>query len=636
MLRPLAWLTAFVALAASQPAEARPPGLKASAAPRSLTIDGEPKEWDTDWRDLDQPLRGNPDADDLSGKATIAYDDEAIYLAADIRDDKLVGGADHVELLLGIPGGMLHSFTLYPGVPGKSRATVKGAGRPVRGAEIVEAPTKTGYSLEARIPWDAVPRSRTVRIGYRGAIFVHDADGSRVESVLGTAGTRAYRELPPISMEPELALGSGLLRQRNLTGTPRYNLMANVVGDALEERVLLYDRFLIVLGPSYRNGEQYYFRDLGADGVPELDLGDLTGDGRADIKLTKRVRDGDGSVDVLEILSYHSGGETPDAIFSQELRLAVEGGRIDNQLSLNGSGSRTRIVLEPGKADGIDPSSFRRESNSGATPVLVPWGRIAQQTFAMQGGSFVMVDERKQESSGPPPPAPPPLEASSAPRARAAPRPAPRRAAANRGADVDRVYALYKEQRSVRGAPRFDRRADLAEDGRQERLVVHGRDLVVFGPGYRGGRGFAAVTMAQFEQGDDIRSVTTRDVSGDGKDEIVVKGVIRSPLPSDIGHGEMERTVLMIYKLDGGNFDRVFAAEIARRIGNRSVTAKMRFVRDGAHRIELRPGSAKGYDERSYPWAQKQSPDDGFEPLLLPWGGIDRVRLRWTGSAFER
>src|SRR5262245_13009310 len=110
--RRLFWLAALVTVTVSAPAGARSRGLKATFAPESLTIDGEPREWDTDWRDLDHSVRGSPDNDDLSGRVTIAYDRTAIYVAADINDDKLVGGGDHVELLLGIPGGTVHSLTL--------------------------------------------------------------------------------------------------------------------------------------------------------------------------------------------------------------------------------------------------------------------------------------------------------------------------------------------------------------------------------------------------------------------------------------------------------------------------------------------------------------------------------------------
>jgi hypothetical protein len=627
------------ALCAPATVSARSKGMKAQAA-GDISIDGVPQEWDGEWRDVTESHKGaKPDRKDLSGSAIVAYGDDGIYVAADVKDDTLTAGRDHVELMLGVPGGTLVSFALYPGAPGKSRARVNVRGRPVSGAQIVEAPSDGGYTLEALIPWSAVPKSDTIRVGYRGGVFFHDADGGSVKNIMGTADSRSYRELPPISTESELALGTGLLRQRNITQAPRYNILANVVGDGMLERILVYDRFVVVLGPGYRDGEQYYFRDLGADadegGVPTFEVKDFTGDGKADMLVKKRVTGEHGAVEVMEILSYHAGAETPDAVFAQETALKLDGGSIVNDVTLSGSGSRTTIMLGPGKADGIDTSRFERESSTGATPVLLPWGSVASQTWRIQGNAFALVDEQSRAPSAPEPPSQPVSSRSDsvAKRPRAAPRPSPR---ASRGADVDKVYALYKKQRGARGKPSFDMTADLAEDNRQERLLVHGRDLVVMGDGYRGGRGFAAVTLAQFDGANDITSVTTRDVSGDGKDEIVVKGIIRSPLPADVGNGVMARTVVMIYKLkDGGSFDRVFAAEIERQVDKKRVVAKLAF-KSGSHRIELRPGRAVGYDERSYPWTQKKVPDQDFEPLLLPWGGVESVRLRYDGDKFVR
>jgi hypothetical protein len=198
----------------------------------------------------------------------------------------------------------------------------------------------------------------------------------------------------------------------------------------------------------------------------------------------------------------------------------------------------------------------------------------------------------------------------------------------------EQVYAHYKKQRDVTGAPRWDLSVDLAEDDQKERLVVHHRDLVVFGPGFREGRGFAAVTLTNFERDSDLESVTTRDVTGDGKHEMVVKGVLRSTLPDDLGGGEALLEVVFVYELKAGQFDRIFAAQVGRRVGQKRVNATLSFGTGG--NIELRPGKAVGYAQDTYPWLQKSDPDGEVEPLLLPWGGIDRVRLRYDGRKFVR
>lgn len=622
-----------VAVAWSVPAGAKPGGLKALLAPEDVALDGLPNEFDGEWRKLPYVDAGDePTPDDCSAEVLLAYDDDALWVAAEVTDDALVGGGDHVELLLGIPGGKLTSIDLYPGVAGKSRASAKTRGIPLRGAEVVEAPSGAGYTLEAKIPWSAIPLSDTIRVGYRGAVFVHDADTSRkAATVIGTADSRRYEDLPPISMAAELSLGSGLLRKRNIQSAPQQNLLANVVGDGLLERVLVYERYLVILGPGYRDGAQYYFRDLGSDAskgeMLAFDVEDVTGDGRKDIVLRRKVTGSEGAVEVMEILSYHPGGETPDAVFAQELKLDLGGGHITNTAKKSGWGGKTRIVVDAGTSDGIDGSRFERVSNTGANPVLPPWGAVAAQTYEFRGSSFVVVDEKSQA----------PTAASASPSGRPSTSGSPNKGASwemKKGADVSQVYAHYKKQRNVRGRARFDLKADVDEGSDAERVVVHGRDLVVFGEGFKGGRGFAAVELASFEKASDVQKVTTRDVTGDGKHEILVRGLIRSPMPDDLGGGTMRREVLMIYKLSGGQFDRVFAAELARHIGNRRVEAEMAFV--GKKAIQLKPGRAVGYDEGTYPWRQKMAPEGDFEPLLLPWGGVEKVKLTYDGRRFTR
>ncbi len=52
--------------------------------------------------------------------------------------------------------------------------------------------------------------------------------------------------------------------------------------------------------------------------------------------------------------------------------------------------------------------------------------------------------------------------------------------------------------------------------------------------------------------------------------------------------------------------------------------------------IVLQPGRARGYDEGTYPWRQKMAPEGDFEPLLLPWGGVSRVKVTYDGERFSR
>ncbi|MBM4374458.1 MAG: hypothetical protein FJ095_05180 [Deltaproteobacteria bacterium] len=471
--RQAAALFALTLLSAPSLAVARG-GLRASKLERPPELDGVPGEWSGEFRELTEALEGpRPKARDLSCKVALAHDERHLYVAAIVEDDVLVAGQDHVELLVGVPGGVLESLRLYPGEAGKSRAVVKtAAGRVVEGARIVEAPSPTGYTLEAAIPWARLPRSDRVRIGFRGAVRVHDGDGPGGRSVLGSSAAQSYDALPPLSTEAELSLGANLLRQKGLTMAPRVNFLANVVGDAMLERVLVYDRYLVVLGPTYRAGAEYFYRDLGSGVVVSVTASDTNGDRRDDL----RVHRGTPSGEVVEIFAFEGTSDVPTLVSSQAL----------------GGGAPAPVTSAP-SPEGPPPDP------AGSPPRSVPRG----DPSVSDTKNRVVVVTR---DAG--------------------------------GADPDRVYALYRKRRGVDGPPRFDLSGDLAEDARAERLVVHGTDLVVFGPGFRDGRSFAALSLPG-ESGD-LESVALRDVDADGKVDVVV--VLRRD----------GRTVTATYRVRGG------------------------------------------------------------------------------------
>jgi hypothetical protein len=78
---------------------------------------------------------------------------------------------------------------------------------------------------------------------------------------------------------------------------------------------------------------------------------------------------------------------------------------------------------------------------------------------------------------------------------------------------------------------------------------------------------------------------------------------------------------------------RIFAAELGRAIGRKRVYGAVRF---GSGSIELAPGGATEWTAATYPFTQDSGPTGGLEPLLLPWGGAQPVRYRWSNGAFSR
>ena len=594
--------------------------------PRSIKLDGVPKEWAA-LSSVSFPVKGRATRTDLEAHAGIAYDANNVYLAADVTDDVLRAGGDHLQIVLGFPGGGVDEIELYPGDPGKSPGSAKTKdGAAIPSARVVEAPRSGGWSLEASVPWSAFPQARLVRVGLRGAIFVHDADaGSAVETIVGTAPSAAYGSLPSINTESEQSLFDGLLHEKNLRAGPRYNLLADVAGDAMKERVLVFDRWLVVLGSSFRKGSEYYYGDLGVPGdqIPSCEVRDLTGDGQSEIILRKRFVSGSRTREMIQVMSF-GAGEVPLPIFQHELSVSTDAGSVTDDLAFTTDGGKTAIKITPGKATGFNAGNYREPTETAYDPVLLPWGSVASNTYKFNGKQFSKTAEEKQAPSAAP------VTASAMdgalPKA-----PAPPSAAEL----LDKVYDLYKRDRGVSGRPRFDFAADLAGDKQAERVLLHDRDLVIFGRGFKGGTGYAFLTLSPFAMPADILDVTARDVTGDGKVEIIVKGVIRASAPRDAGGGTVDREVVMIYQMAGDGLKRIFSAEIARAIGKKRVQGTIGFGGKGDE-IELAPGKSVDWTEKTYPFNQDTSAAFGIEPLILPWSSGRAVRYRWNGSAFAR
>jgi hypothetical protein len=589
---------------------------------KTIRLDGVPKEWGG-LVALGNTVKGRRGKPDIEATAAIAYDANNVYVAADVVDDVLRGGGgDRVELVLGFPGGAVHSVLLYPGDPGRSAGVAKTSdGATVSGAKVVEAPHAGGWSLEAAVPWSAFPPAKLVRVGLRGAIFVHDVDaGSTVKNIVGTAASTAYASLPALLTEPEQSLEEGLVREKGLRGAPKFNVIADVAGDAMKERVLVYDRWLVVLGPSFRKGKEYYFTDLGVEGpnVVGCEARDVTGDGQAEIVLRKRFGSSTKYREMMQILQF-GAGEVPTTIFQHELAVVTEAGSITNEVVFSSDGGRTAIKITSGTARSFNAGTYREPTETSYDPVLLPWGSIASQMYKLSGSAFVKASEERGTPSSASGPAPAPADVS-LPKAPPPP---------NASELLEKVYDLYKHDRGVSGRPHFDLAADVAGDARNERVLLHDRDIVLFGKGYKGGTGYSVLTLQMFASGSDITEMTARDADGDGKSEILVKGVLHSNAP---GGDKVDREVLLVFKVENETIRRVFAAEVGRAIGKKRVTSAVRFA-GGV--IELGPGTAVEWTQATYPFSQDSGTVAGLEPLILPWGGPG-LRYRWKNGSFSR
>ncbi|MEJ7728836.1 MAG: hypothetical protein WKG00_06440 [Polyangiaceae bacterium] len=645
---------ALGALAASGEARAEGTSLRADLIDATtLKIDGLPKEWPSPLVGLKYGAGGaKVPRRDLDARALLAYDATQLFVAADVLDDKLRPG-DAVELVLGFPGGALVRVRIVPGEPGKSAGSATVDGAAVTGAKVVEAPSKAGWTIEASIPWAAIPAARTARVGLRAAILVHDADESdAVESTVGTApstgasspggGSITFAALPPLSTESEQAYYDGLYKEKKLSGPARLNVLTDVVGDGMKERVIVHDRYLVVLGPTFRGGTEYYWSDLlgeAGGAITLAEVRELTGDARNEIVIRKRVgKDKDKkSRELYQVLSF-AGAEVPAPIFQHEVGITTEEGTIQNEVSTAREAANPTITVKPGTAKGLDASNYREPIETSVFPMLFPWGNIASQTYRWSGGKYDKASEQKQAGIAAPTVSASTSPASTSSGTTSAPTPTPASPLARAPGDqTGKVYAQFKKDRGLSGAARFDIQADVAGDRIAERVIFQGRELMVFGRAYRSGTEYSFLTLPQFADPADVLEVSARDLTGDGKTEIVVRGVQRQPAPPEVGTGTVERELFLVFQVQGDVIKRIFAAETSRALGKKRVFASVAFVPSGKQvDIELPVAKATEWTDKTYPFAPETGAVGGVEQLVLPWSGQKAARFRWNGTAFAR
>nr|PZN19046.1 MAG: hypothetical protein DIU78_21755 [Pseudomonadota bacterium] len=598
-----------------------------------IRIDGDLREWPARMTPLDNTLTGAG----ITAQAVVGYDETNVYLALRVDDRRIARTAaagkaeDHATLTIAFPSGKGYStyqVTIHPGRPGKLPAVVRVNGKNVTGAKAVENPTDRGLLLEAQIPWSAFPEAKTTRVGLRASVTYTDCDTpGKVGSVVSTGTGGKGKSLGALLLEGEQAL-EGLLRNNGLSDVPAREAYGNLVGSAARERVAVFGRFLTITGPEYRGGKELGFLDLGVSGsgmVPRLELRDFDGDGLSEIAVWKRVGSRDAYREVLEVFKIGKD-DTPFSVFAHEVGIKTSKGEIENVVRFE----RDAIEIAQGKSRGFDPETYDEPLAGNMPSALLPWESVTSRTFRWQGTRFVATDGGA---------------AANAPRAVAG---AKRGPSAGDGAPVqpppprpptpdellDRVYALYRKDRKVRNKkPRFDFVTDVAGDSTPERVLVHDKDIVVFGKKFRGGASYAFTTIG-VSDGKDVLDVTARDLTGDGKAEILVRGVMHAKASKALGGGTVDRHALLVYGVRGDTLVRLFAAETGRSVGENQILGAVAFHPAGAAtRIELRPARAIGWTEETYPFPPDTTAAGGLEPLLLPWSN-ERRFYRFDGNAF--
>ena len=415
------------------------------------------------------------------------------------------------------------------------------------------------------------------------------------------------------------------LAPKGLTkASPSFDAVADLTGDGVRERIAVFDHYLTICGSSYLGGTGFFFRDLGGELV-RLDVRDATGRGKGDVVVRRRASVGDGTREYLEVLSAMSNADEPQ----RHVRARDRGApvrqahrQLGAPLARRDRGER-RAGDELGRAlvPGADRERRRADPVSVGRRTLadVALGRIALHEG--QGGRPEGADPGGGTVDHPPPhPAEPPTPK-----------------VARGGSLSASMLDQYRRDRGVAGdaPPKSDLRVQVTGDARPERVVLIGRDIVVFGPGFKGGTGYSFVTLAQFADPADVTEMSARDLTGDGNADLIVRGVRHVSADG----GGVDSEVLFVYQVSGDAITRIFGIETARERSNKRVQGLVQFIPAPGNKtfdVLSAPGRATGWTEKTYPWAQDSPGGGDIEPLLLPWSGIDSVRYRWNGSQFAK
>lgn len=594
--------------------------LEADKVDKAPNLDGVPgADWPRELGRLSNQVRGSASASDLSAKGLIAYDDKNVYVAVDVTDDKLRGGADRVDLVIGASTG--ETISIYPGQPGKTAGKATKNGAAIASAKVVEAPGTSGWTLEASIPWSSIGDGMT-RVGLRAGLFVQDADDSdSPDAAVGSSASADFASLPELATSPEQALADGLVKEKSL-GKPLFSFLDNVAGNGEKERVLVYDKYLVVLGSSFHAGTGYYFTDITSPGaslsILSCELKDADGDARKDLVFKNRFTEAGVSREVLDIETFGTG-ETATPLLKHEVGISNAKGSISNVFAFSSDGAKLSLEITPGTAKGLTQDTYSEPTETSFDPVLLPWGLIDSQTYKIKGGVFAKASEKTHKATEAPKPV---VTTSVVVPPTVAPKSVP----------SDRVYAAFKKDRKVGAGAKFDLLGDVDDDFNPERVALHDKDLVILGNAFKGGAGYTYLTLP-FDKASDITSVSMREVTGDKKFDILVRGVLHSKAPKDAGGGDVDREVELVYRVVSGQLKRVFAAEISRSMAGKKITAELTYQ---GGKATLSPGKATGFTEQNYPFNQDSAAVGGFEPLPLPWGGASATTYTYAGDAFSK
>lgn len=173
--------------------------------------------------------------------------------------------------------------------------------------------------------------------------------------------------------------------------------------------------------------------------------------------------------------------------------------------------------------------------------------------------------------------------------------------------------------------PRHDFHEDVAGDARVERVSIVGRFVVVMGRGWHDGQ-YSFVGLDITDDADLVHA-EMRDVTGDGKDELLVTLRQRGTGGS--------RDVWEVIRFAGDTPAAAWSVEVRQERPAGTLACEVE-VRRGRRSeppsVVLGDCEADGLDALTF----REAPASDAEAILLPWGPVRERTFRWDGTRFAR
>jgi len=345
-----------------------------------------------DWKGIRYSILGGRDGD-ASFDLWCAYDETQLYLAVNVRDQRLIRtrqaqikGEDHVKVRLQALGEPLE-VTILPGALTAKPKVIFG-GRVPAWLRIADSLQPRGFSIEMALPRQKIAGMSSRTPAITAKISFHDTDKATLHRIERTRAFSGRFVLEAGARTFKAFLASLKLKAGDIT----LDELADVDVVPGAERVVAGGRYVGVLS------DQFVFMQLPVDAakdVKRLQLVDFDGDGRSFLVGQYRQYGGGGAREVVAVWEFKGDGAFR-VITAFEVSKELGNARLGNRWTLVPRGSLRKLgkrestrgfdlLVEAEPPAGVDASTWNEAPATDVHPILLPWSEETSMLYYFDG-----------------------------------------------------------------------------------------------------------------------------------------------------------------------------------------------------------------------------------------------------------